>query len=578
MVHTQGSVFTISSAQSRTLLQQLFCHCMIFIVAVLSGAHMLATLCICLLSFFMLLTIPYNLHQLEIMLEHLVHSISIEPHSLRLRWPMAHLFILVNTLAQQAGQQVQIEKRNVAYRDQLLQQVSKNAAQEERNRLARDLHDSIKQQLFSIAVSAAAVRARLEHNLVGTQKIVADIERIAQEAQVEMQVLLQQLRPTALENVGLIESLRLQCQALGYRTGAVVIAELGELPPDELLPIGVQETIFRIVQEGFANIARHARATQVWLSLQRQKDTLLIEIGDYGQGFDLTEANESSNLYGGMGLSNVRERVSALGGTIAIWSLPNKGTTLHVCIPLLKPKPHVQEQANQEIAHALHQSHRILHIGIWTIELAAALILLYTPVSIALWIVLLCIIAALSSLLWSAQYKPNLKDLQNLEQLLLLRDKYGLHTAILLVSMLYLNYFEAFRATLYTAFLSNNLLYIIIFFGICISLLIACYMRFSRSTDRYYQSLSRQSLQTQLRQARQQVVIDWILWTTIASLTAFLMKFFPAMLIDTTVQYMGILLLCVWFLAIFLKSIRITYWLLIRRDANVISDQKERRI
>ena len=154
--------------------------------------------------------------------------------------------------------------------DQLLQQVSKTAAQEERNRLARDLHDSIKQQLFSIVVNVAAVKARWEHNPASVRKIVDDIEHIALEAQVEMQALLQQLRPTALENVGLSESLRMQCEALGYRTGAEVTAELCDLPSDELLPIGTQETIFRIVQEGFANIARHARASHVWLSLRRQ--------------------------------------------------------------------------------------------------------------------------------------------------------------------------------------------------------------------------------------------------------------------------------------------------------------------
>src|SRR5205807_832136 len=223
--------------------------------------------------------------------------------------------------------------------DQLLQQVSKTAAQEERNRLARDLHDSIKQQLFSIVVNAAAVKARWEHNPASVRKIVDDIERTALEAQVEMQALLQQLRPTALENVGLIESLRMQSQALGYRTGAEVTTELGDLPPDELLPIGAQEMIFRIVQEGFANIARHARASHVWLSLRRQRDALLVEIGDDGQGFDLAQTHEYPRTYGGMGLSNVRERVNTLGGTLSIWSLPGKGTTLHLYIPLIKPQP-----------------------------------------------------------------------------------------------------------------------------------------------------------------------------------------------------------------------------------------------
>ena len=94
------------------------------------------------------------------------------------------------------GQQIQLEQSNITYRDQLLQQVSKTAAQEERNRLARDLHDSIKQQLFSIVVNAAAVRARWEHDPASARKIVDEIERTALEAQVEMQALLQQLRPS----------------------------------------------------------------------------------------------------------------------------------------------------------------------------------------------------------------------------------------------------------------------------------------------------------------------------------------------------------------------------------------------
>src|SRR5947209_9839844 len=334
MVDTQAKAFKVGSVQRRTILQLLLCHGFIFTVAILSGAPVLPALAACVSSFLLLLNLPFNLHLLEITLDRLARGLPVEPISLRLRWPLTRLFVLVNTLGQQTGQQVQREQRNVAYRDQLLQQVSKTAAQEERNRLARDLHDSIKQQIFSILVSAAAVKARWEHNPASARTIVDDIERTAQETQVEMQALLQQLRPTALENVGLIESLRMQCQALGYRTGAEVTAELGDLPPDELLPLGAQEMIFRIVQEGFANIARHARASHVWLSLQQQRDALLVEIGDDGQGFDLTQANELPNTYGGMGLSNVRERASTLGGTLAIWSLPGRGTTLHLYIPL----------------------------------------------------------------------------------------------------------------------------------------------------------------------------------------------------------------------------------------------------
>src|SRR5260370_36951075 len=188
-----------------------------------------------------------------------------------------------------------------------------------------------------------------------------------------MQALLQRLRPTALENGGLSESLRMQCEALGYRTGGEVPAELCDLPSDELLPIGAQETIFRIVQEGFANIARHARASHVWLSLRRQHDALLVEIGDDGQGFDLAQTHERPDTYGGMGLSNVRERINSLGGIMAVWSLPGKGTTLHLCIPLVKPHLQVQEHAKQESATAARKTHRILRAGTLAAELTACL-------------------------------------------------------------------------------------------------------------------------------------------------------------------------------------------------------------
>ena len=347
MTDAQVNVLRINPVQRGTFVLLLCCHGCICVVAVLSGAALLPVLSVCLLSFLLTLSIPYNLHVLEMMMDRLAAGLSVEPVVTRWRWPLARLFGLVNALAQQRGQQVQVELRNLAYRDQLLQQVGKTAAQEERNRLARDLHDSIKQQLFSIVVNIAAVKARWEQNAPSARKIVDDIERIALETQIEMQALLQQLRPVPLENVGLIESLRMQCQALGYRTGAVVTAELSELPADELLPPGTQETIFRIVQEGFANIARHARAPHVWLSLRQQEDALLVEIGDDGQGFDVEQANERSDRYGGMGLPNVRERVGTLGGSASVWSLPGEGTTLHLCIPLI-PAAKPEEQAREQ--------------------------------------------------------------------------------------------------------------------------------------------------------------------------------------------------------------------------------------
>jgi signal transduction histidine kinase len=218
-------------------------------------------------------------------------------------------------------------------RESLLARARDTAAQQERNRLARELHDSIKQQVFSISMGAAAVEARWDTDPHGAKEALTEVRRSAQEAMAEMNALLQQLSPAPLEKVGLMQALRDQCEALGYRTDAEVAAQFGELPTDDQLPAGAQESIFRIAQEAFSNIARHARARHVGLYVG-QPDTrgpLTLEIQDDGQGFAVDAAE------GGMGLGNIRQRVSALGGKLALESAPGRGTTLRVHIPLVEP-------------------------------------------------------------------------------------------------------------------------------------------------------------------------------------------------------------------------------------------------
>jgi signal transduction histidine kinase len=218
-----------------------------------------------------------------------------------------------------------------------LRQVSEAAAQEERNRLARDLHDSIKQQLFSINVGTATAQERWERDPDGARKALADVRRSAREALVEMQAMLHQLRPEALGTAGLIEALREQCEALGYRTGAEVTLELGEPLPDELLPPGAQEALFRIAQEMLSNVARHARARTVKLWLGRLAGEAMLRIQDDGQGFDPAAVS-------GMGLRNLQERAASLHGTLEVVSSPGAGTGLTVRIPLVSPPPPTPEE------------------------------------------------------------------------------------------------------------------------------------------------------------------------------------------------------------------------------------------
>ncbi len=216
-------------------------------------------------------------------------------------------------------------------REQWAQQIHEAAAQQERNRLARELHDSIKQQLFSINVNAATAQARWENDEAGARTVIEAVRSSAREAMAEMEAMLHNLRPAPLENVGLIEALRQQCESLQYRTGAHVTAEIGELPANQELPAGAQDAIFRIVQEALANVARHARATNVRVRLYRQTrgddDALWLKIEDDGSGFDVANA-------AGMGLANIRSRVLEIGGALQLESREGEGTSLTVHLPL----------------------------------------------------------------------------------------------------------------------------------------------------------------------------------------------------------------------------------------------------
>lgn len=246
-------------------------------------------------------------------------------------------------------------------RQQHMQQASEAAAQETRNRLARDLHDSIKQQLFSINISAAAAQARLAQDLAEATAALADVRTSAKAALVEMNALLLQLSPEPLAKVGLVQALQEQAEALGYRSGANVEVAIGALPDDEQFPLGAQEALFRTAQEALSNVARHARAEQVRLRLESgewevETDSshtlisgLLLEIQDDGQGF------ETAAVASGMGLSNMHQRVQEVGGHLHITAAPEQGTIVQIVIPLEDVIVAAKEQEMYKPDHALNR-------------------------------------------------------------------------------------------------------------------------------------------------------------------------------------------------------------------------------
>jgi signal transduction histidine kinase len=265
-----------------------------------------------------------DLERVETALYRLGQGLRVELLPTKHREPMRFMMEHVNTL-------IERERELAVLRQQLSGQIGEAAAQEERSRLARDLHDSIKQQIFSISVSAAAAQARWEHDTPGAQKAMADVRQSAQEAMVEMRAMLQQLAPAPLEKVGLIQALRDQCEALEYRTGATVTCEISDLPPDDRLPPGAQEAIFRIAQEALTNIARHARASQVRLRLSADDAGATLSIADDGQGFERAAATK------GMGLANMVARAQSVDAQLNLDSDVGKGARLTMSVPYVKP-------------------------------------------------------------------------------------------------------------------------------------------------------------------------------------------------------------------------------------------------
>jgi signal transduction histidine kinase len=212
-------------------------------------------------------------------------------------------------------------------RSQYEQQIRLAAAQEERHRLARDLHDSIKQQMFVIQTAAATAQTRLGGDAAAAQVALETVRDGARDAMTELEAMTDQLKATPLENAGLVDALKKQCEALRLRTGVPVDVTIGRLPPNEALPPGAQQAIFRVAQEALSNVARHARAAHVRVTLGVDANNFVLTVTDDGSGFD------AGHPAAGTGLANMRARADEFGGRFAVTSSAGSGTTIRFGIP-----------------------------------------------------------------------------------------------------------------------------------------------------------------------------------------------------------------------------------------------------
>jgi signal transduction histidine kinase len=199
---------------------------------------------------------------------------------------------------------------------------------QERQHLARELHDSVSQVLYSMSLGAHTILDALESDdleqaHLSTHYVISLVEA----GLTEMRALIFELRPESLETEGLVAALNRQVAVLRTRHKLAVEFDL-EKEPD--LPFEKKEALYRIVQEALHNIVKHARASTVVLRLVVQQDEIVLEVRDNGRGFDSTEP-----FPGHLGLHSMRERALKVGGTLAIKSTPGKETTICVHIPLV---------------------------------------------------------------------------------------------------------------------------------------------------------------------------------------------------------------------------------------------------
>jgi signal transduction histidine kinase len=196
---------------------------------------------------------------------------------------------------------------------------------EERQRLARELHDSVTQSLYGLALYTEAAGRALGDGEVGQAVAnLHDIRETTQEALGEMRLLLYELRPPVLED-GLAAALRTRLQSVETRAGLEVAFECRG---DERLPVHQEQELFRLAQEALSNVVKHARATRVLVRLEVTENLAVFEVCDDGAGFELLQLDGA-----GFGLRGMRERAERLGGTFNVMSAPGAGTRVRVAVP-----------------------------------------------------------------------------------------------------------------------------------------------------------------------------------------------------------------------------------------------------
>lgn len=215
-----------------------------------------------------------------------------------------------------------IEERAKDQEDTINQVIS-----EERNRLARELHDSVSQELFAASMLVSAVNASNHQENATMTKQLSQVEAMIQQAQLEMRALLLHLRPVLLKDKSLKEGMEQLLQELRAKVPMEVTWKLEDIQVNK----GIEDHLFRILQEGVSNALRHSKARSIDTLLIERDGFAILKIEDDGIGFNIEEKQAGS-----YGIINMQERTAEIGGYFRIISIPEKGTRIEVRVPMIE--------------------------------------------------------------------------------------------------------------------------------------------------------------------------------------------------------------------------------------------------
>jgi len=234
----------------------------------------------------------------------------------------------------------------MATRAALAEQERQAGIVEERQRLAREIHDTLAQGFTSIVMHLEAAEPHIPAEAAALRRHIEQARATARESLNDARRLVWALRPVQLEQGGsLADALARVARRWSEDTGIAAHITVDGTPVP--LPTDVEVTLFRITQEALANVRKHARASRVDITLSYLGDEILLDVQDDGVGFDrLTVSDASGSVDGGFGLTGMRERLRMLGGSLMIESAPGEGTSITVALPVTTCTESVTERAD----------------------------------------------------------------------------------------------------------------------------------------------------------------------------------------------------------------------------------------